>query len=638
MTLNFCSPQAHILNENMVKFTQLFDHLVDRKIQNVIGNLDGGLYNESNIITFNYGFEPDIDRLSAQAEVFAETVFTYSFYWRRLFNLRNNEDAKIALYKIYIYSFFKAICSSLYFSDIPENREPSFVLYGHAVLFFLMTRNGVSSEILHTKVHKKLFLTDAEKKEVINKIANAFPFLKSSTSLGHRNNVIVFDPDLESFLSSLVLYEDRSTEGDFRLVSRPEILGSNSQQRNVTSSDINTEINGYKNLNKKSKKREGERSPNIRFNGNSYYFVDLYKSSNYTDVKNGNSSPFGNAYMDVKNSCWYYAYSSGSKVSSADYSFCKANFFTLKSIDTNLCGLFSVDYVDFYDKLPILNINNIDRSIKYEVYAISMVKPAHDPSPSNKLRSLASKTRFDRPDPFSVISTDKGFDIRTDLREGLKEDLPKDSEDLFELKDPTSENYQQDSLDEGVSITSNSNLDNSGIQTSLELSSDDLDFRIDKLIKDFYNIDKDKLSRSFNLKTVELINLLNLSLTDKIQNNLIKRKVIQGYGYFSPKYKYAIDFRKRFASVMEDTICIRWDPGLNISYDEMMNIISKLILMYVGIIDEVTIKKHWVRTINGIPVEYKITYEKRRYIRLEILIEALSSRPFVGILNLNSRK
>lgn len=634
----------------MENFKQILDANVSRKVENILSNYEGGLVNAPRLVEFTFGIDFNPERLAWQADVFSRIISSKNLYFRRLFNSRDNEHAKESLFKIYVFSYAKAVITAMYFTSIPEGVDPSYVLHGHAVLFRLMIKESFVSTIPTVTVAKNLRMSAREKDELVEQLTSHFPFLKDGLSKGFNNNWTIQDADMDRMIIGLVNYMERSSN-DVREV-RPKNNNSNRNTNNSASTAVTTTATDSDSSNPETTSsnpaparpngNNGNRTSNNqnrrssdKLNGEVYLFVDMFDSKQTAQSLTEGNLPLGNAFIDFSNSMWYYAFNETKEISHVSYSFCKACFITLKEVRNSLPEPFSDSTTHYFEKLPImLDYLDVDRTIKYEVRSIAQVKPQYNPEKNS--RSMSSVYDSDPGSSEWVgrprTPIDGGFTLRrsespdSPRRPDNQSDPDRDDRSSGVSAPKVVENVKTSRLVEGE-ITNDKEYTNRSFE-SLSDKMTELRTYASKPGESSTNIE-------FNFEKIsdrqysELLNLFEINLNSELDLKLLDKDIVRGTSIFREVFPYYISSKYRIAFAFEDRIGITWDKSVQIPLNFLFSLLSKCILIYLGIVTEETVLEYLEVEINGIKVTYRFFSETRRYVRL-IIIPVLATELGLG--------
>lgn len=282
--------------------------LVSKKLNDRYLLVNPMRYSNQDSIDLRFTVKPIREILDAQALTWAKRIdssFELDLY--RIFGReRNPGDYILRLKEIYIYSYYKSLLLGMNEYRIDQTSDSDHVLIGHAILYQMLYKRSYSLEVNGLYVNYFLEFSTENSDFVLNE-AKQYTFIANSIlEAGNRFNIM--------------------------------------------NSQIERHIEGLR--------------YSIMENDCDVIFIRLSNLTQLLSYTSGSSLPLANSFWSADQKKWFYAYNDFSQINGNTLLYGKANFITLRCIDSNTLRDF--DLVNFNRSQTIL--------IKYEVSCIASSK------------------------------------------------------------------------------------------------------------------------------------------------------------------------------------------------------------------------------------------------------------------------
>lgn len=215
---------------------------IGRKIENANIILTRSFDEIDEFFTFEHVANTDYDRLKMQADVFATALIGEIFDKRYVFGTRDNYWKERAS-RIYIYSYYRAICYGQ-FSFMEDELDTNYFLFsGHAVFGESLRAQRFSGITAKGNVIQQNLSLGFDLESEIPKIETNFPFLKDCFQERSNSRWFVSNFNCDNWLSrlsdqglsSISLVELRSRALDVRKFIDPKLnpFGNSADRKSV---------------------------------------------------------------------------------------------------------------------------------------------------------------------------------------------------------------------------------------------------------------------------------------------------------------------------------------------------------------------------------------------------------------------
>jgi hypothetical protein len=283
----------------------------------------------------NLKIDVSLSQLEFQANIFSENFKTHGYInFFRVLRVREDQ-VKLKLKNLYIYSFVKCLHNGVFYHRISNNSDMGFAMRGHAAYFNLLTQTSQSGKKNETLLTYSLDVgTNNYKKALLVRLISKYPFLKDYTkftkdSLG---TFPFFIQEYEAYFSYLTedyYSRDHVQQGEQDLIENSNATG---------------------------------RSRGLRYTNGKLHVVRMDQKQT-SSILSFNNNPLMNSFYSADKKKYLFIPVSAGKsiVNNPSFFFSKANFIKLASSQPNEKKIERI-YRD-------INVNEkLEHVVCYEVY------------------------------------------------------------------------------------------------------------------------------------------------------------------------------------------------------------------------------------------------------------------------------
>lgn len=292
-----------------------------------------------------YDLEIDLDWLDFQARTFSTCYSTHGYL--NFFKVMKckPEDVGLLLTQVYIYSFVKCFYNGIYNSDMSHKTNFGLAFKGHVDLFNVIRSSSNTGYFGETMFSTNLRIGDKKRKDSqMFRIFRRFPFLSEfkNYQFSSFGSVSFSIPKYETILNSFA-YDYLSSIH----VEQGKVTTGTSDAKQVKRNDYPT---------------------------GRLHLADMNDSQ--SAILAFNNFPLLNAFKDKSNNFYFIPTDEKNPLeNNASVFFCKANFITLNSIDSDMSKITKI-----YNSVGLTAETN--HFVCSEVYTITGIKCRNYPAPS----------------------------------------------------------------------------------------------------------------------------------------------------------------------------------------------------------------------------------------------------------------